>query len=167
MSTTFDRILRDVEVLLLPLISCLADLFSVQLWLLCAHNRAACLLQDPFVFSPHHKAIREPFDYYMFGQNYIRPLIDFRLPKNLLSFWAPYFACFLCFLQYFSLLSTTVWIFYNHVTWSAALYLFIASALMPYICGAFIGAKCHSIMLPSLYCFTSKFHYFFLSVIHL
>ncbi|KAM0934103.1 putative glycerol-3-phosphate 1-O-acyltransferase [Dioscorea sansibarensis] len=46
MSTTFDRILRDVE--------------------------------DPFVFSPHHKAIREPFDYYMFGQNYIRPLIDFR-----------------------------------------------------------------------------------------
>lgn len=34
--------------------------------------------QDPFEFSPHHQAIREPFDYYMFVQNYIRPLIDFR-----------------------------------------------------------------------------------------
>lgn len=34
--------------------------------------------QDPFEFSPHHEAIREPFDYFMFGQNYIRPLIDFR-----------------------------------------------------------------------------------------
>lgn len=33
---------------------------------------------DPFVFQPHHKAKREPFDYYMFGQNYIRPLVDFR-----------------------------------------------------------------------------------------
>ncbi|KAG9453010.1 hypothetical protein H6P81_005914 [Aristolochia fimbriata] len=35
-------------------------------------------VEDPFVFSPHHKAIREPFDYYMFGQKYIRPLLDFR-----------------------------------------------------------------------------------------
>lgn len=34
-------------------------------------------VEDPFEFSPHHKAVREPFDYYMFGQNYIRPLIDF------------------------------------------------------------------------------------------
>ncbi|KAE9607002.1 hypothetical protein Lal_00026218 [Lupinus albus] len=33
---------------------------------------------DPFVFQPHHKAKREPFDYYMFGQNYIRPLVDYR-----------------------------------------------------------------------------------------
>ncbi|XP_057977182.1 glycerol-3-phosphate acyltransferase, chloroplastic isoform X2 [Malania oleifera] len=33
--------------------------------------------EDSFVFPPHHKAMREPFDYYMFGQNYIRPLIDF------------------------------------------------------------------------------------------
>ncbi|XP_054809659.1 glycerol-3-phosphate acyltransferase, chloroplastic isoform X2 [Prosopis cineraria] len=33
---------------------------------------------DPFVFKSHHKAKREPFDYYLFGQNYIRPLIDFR-----------------------------------------------------------------------------------------
>ncbi|KAK9120503.1 hypothetical protein Syun_018120 [Stephania yunnanensis] len=35
-------------------------------------------IEDPFTFSPHHKGIREPFDYYRFGQNYIQPLIDFR-----------------------------------------------------------------------------------------
>ncbi|CAK7356061.1 unnamed protein product [Dovyalis caffra] len=35
-------------------------------------------VQDPFVFSPYHKALRKPFDYYDFGQKYIRPLIDFR-----------------------------------------------------------------------------------------
>ncbi|XP_068634237.1 glycerol-3-phosphate acyltransferase ATS12, chloroplastic-like isoform X2 [Aristolochia californica] len=35
-------------------------------------------VEDPFVFPPHHKAIREPFDYFMFGQKYIRPLLDFR-----------------------------------------------------------------------------------------
>nr|DAD17883.1 TPA_asm: hypothetical protein HUJ06_019346 [Nelumbo nucifera] len=43
-----------------------------------AFDRMLLDVEDPFVFSPHHKAIREPFDYYMFGQNYIRPLIDFR-----------------------------------------------------------------------------------------
>ncbi|XP_073311626.1 glycerol-3-phosphate acyltransferase ATS12, chloroplastic [Primulina huaijiensis] len=35
-------------------------------------------VRDPFEFAAYHEAIREPFDYYMFGQNYIRPLIDFR-----------------------------------------------------------------------------------------
>ncbi|KAK6122560.1 hypothetical protein DH2020_043697 [Rehmannia glutinosa] len=35
-------------------------------------------VRDPFQFEPYHKAIREPFDYYVFGQNYIRPLLDFR-----------------------------------------------------------------------------------------
>ncbi|KAF5194281.1 Glycerol-3-phosphate acyltransferase protein [Thalictrum thalictroides] len=35
-------------------------------------------VEDPFTFSSYHKAIREPFDYYVFGQNYIRPLINFR-----------------------------------------------------------------------------------------
>ncbi|KAI4328026.1 hypothetical protein L6164_020423 [Bauhinia variegata] len=35
-------------------------------------------IMDPFVFQPYHKAIREPFDYYKFGQNYIRPLTDLR-----------------------------------------------------------------------------------------
>ncbi|GER34646.1 glycerol-3-phosphate acyltransferase [Striga asiatica] len=33
---------------------------------------------DPFQFSPYHKAIRQPFDYYMFGQKYIGPLLDIR-----------------------------------------------------------------------------------------
>lgn len=36
------------------------------------------LFQDPFEFSLYHKAIRELFDYYKFGQNYIRQLVDFR-----------------------------------------------------------------------------------------
>ncbi|PKI45375.1 hypothetical protein CRG98_034180, partial [Punica granatum] len=46
-------------------------------------NMSVCLdrvlldVEEPFVFSPYHKALRKPFDYYMFGQNYIRPLIDF------------------------------------------------------------------------------------------
>ncbi|XP_039142072.1 glycerol-3-phosphate acyltransferase ATS12, chloroplastic isoform X3 [Dioscorea cayenensis subsp. rotundata] len=42
-----------------------------------AFDRILLDVEDPFVFSPYHKAIREPFDYYMFGQNYIRPLVDF------------------------------------------------------------------------------------------
>lgn len=40
------------------------------------------LLQEPFEFSPYHKSMREPFDYFMFGQNYIRPLVDFRLAND-------------------------------------------------------------------------------------
>ncbi|KAK8690968.1 hypothetical protein V6N13_074491 [Hibiscus sabdariffa] len=43
-----------------------------------AFDRVLLELEDPFVFEPYHKALREPFDYYMFGQNYIRPLVDFR-----------------------------------------------------------------------------------------
>lgn len=43
-----------------------------------AFDRMLLEVEDPFAFSPYHKAIREPFDYYLFGQNYIRPLIDFR-----------------------------------------------------------------------------------------
>ncbi|KAG0462030.1 hypothetical protein HPP92_020506 [Vanilla planifolia] len=43
-----------------------------------AFDRILIDIECPFIFSPHHKAIREPFDYYMFGQNYVRPLIDFR-----------------------------------------------------------------------------------------
>lgn len=41
-------------------------------------DRILLQFEDPFTFSSYHKAIRDPFDYYMFGQNYIRPLIDFR-----------------------------------------------------------------------------------------
>ncbi|XP_043808480.1 glycerol-3-phosphate acyltransferase ATS12, chloroplastic isoform X3 [Manihot esculenta] len=42
-----------------------------------AMDRMCLDVEDPFVFSPYHKALREPFDYYNFGQNYIRPLVDF------------------------------------------------------------------------------------------
>ncbi|CAN6324444.1 unnamed protein product [Urochloa humidicola] len=41
-------------------------------------DRVLLDVQNPFTFPPYHKAVREPFDYYMFGQNYIRPLVDFR-----------------------------------------------------------------------------------------
>ncbi|XP_078439915.1 phospholipid/glycerol acyltransferase family protein [Wolffia australiana] len=41
-------------------------------------DRVMLEVEDPFTFLPYHKAVREPFDYYMFGQNYFRPLIDFR-----------------------------------------------------------------------------------------
>ncbi|KAJ8505395.1 hypothetical protein OPV22_006281 [Ensete ventricosum] len=47
-----------------------------------AFDRVLLDVEDPFSFSPCHKAIREPFDYYMFGQNYLRPLIDFRCFKS-------------------------------------------------------------------------------------
>ncbi|XP_044466187.1 glycerol-3-phosphate acyltransferase, chloroplastic-like isoform X2 [Mangifera indica] len=40
-------------------------------------DRVLLDMEEPFEFQPYHKALREPFDYYMFGQNYIRPLIDF------------------------------------------------------------------------------------------
>eukprot|EP01018_Ginkgo_biloba_P005123 Gb_19458 [translate_table: standard] len=43
-----------------------------------AFDRILLQFEDPFTFSSYHKAIREPFDYYTFGQNYIRPLVDFR-----------------------------------------------------------------------------------------
>uniref|UniRef100_A0A452YQT6 Phospholipid/glycerol acyltransferase domain-containing protein n=1 Tax=Aegilops tauschii subsp. strangulata TaxID=200361 RepID=A0A452YQT6_AEGTS len=78
MMDLFDRVLLDEEVLFLcPLPSQFALTFS-----LCSkmhfYTNLRVLLQNPFTFQPYHKAIREPFDYYTFGQNYIRPLVDFR-----------------------------------------------------------------------------------------
>lgn len=43
-----------------------------------AFDRVLLDMEEPFEFSPYHKSMREPFDYFMFGQNYIRPLVDFR-----------------------------------------------------------------------------------------
>ncbi len=34
-------------------------------------------LVSPFTFAPYHEHIRVPFDYYQFGNNFARPLIDF------------------------------------------------------------------------------------------
>lgn len=31
---------------------------------------------EPFIFLPYHKRVREPFDYYQFGLDMLRPLID-------------------------------------------------------------------------------------------
>ncbi|CAI9290970.1 unnamed protein product [Lactuca saligna] len=43
-----------------------------------AFDRMFLDVKEPFEFSPYHEAIREPFDYYTFGQSYIRPLINFK-----------------------------------------------------------------------------------------
>ncbi len=39
--------------------------------------------QKPFNFEPYHKKIRSPFDYYKFGLDFLRPLVD--LPHSSLS----------------------------------------------------------------------------------
>lgn len=93
MALVLDRVFVDVKVVL-----CRVDysnsrykfpLYLYSLYFIQAHmysvklldcnivNVAMLLFQDPFEFSPYHKAIREPFDYYKFGQNYIRQLLDF------------------------------------------------------------------------------------------
>lgn len=33
--------------------------------------------KKPFVFAPYHESVRKPFDYYRFGNDFFRPLIDF------------------------------------------------------------------------------------------
>ena len=105
MAVAFDRVLLDVEVLACTFIV-LRLLFKICMLLMFFINSliALYILQDPFSFLPCHKAIREPFDYYMFGQNYLRPLIDFRCFKihfayllfNLL-FHMRYVKCPMCF----------------------------------------------------------------------
>jgi len=80
MMALFDRVMLDVQVLPPILIS---YFLHNLLWQFCSCSQMVSLielhsLQNPFTFPPYHKAIREPFDYYMFGQNYIRPLVDFR-----------------------------------------------------------------------------------------
>ena len=37
---------------------------------------------DPYLFPPFHQAIRQPFDYYTFGLEMFRPLIDFTHSKS-------------------------------------------------------------------------------------
>ncbi len=34
-------------------------------------------LHSPYIFAPYHQKIRTPFDYYHFGLDFLRPLIDF------------------------------------------------------------------------------------------
>jgi len=40
-------------------------------------ERCKELVLSPYTFSPYHKQVREPFDYYQFGLDFFRPLIDF------------------------------------------------------------------------------------------
>lgn len=39
---------------------------------------SGAFLQEPFTFPSYHRKMMEPYDYYNFGQNYVRPLLDFR-----------------------------------------------------------------------------------------
>ena len=32
---------------------------------------------EPFDFQPYHQLIRKPFDYYQFGIDLVKPLVDF------------------------------------------------------------------------------------------
>ncbi|CAN8303658.1 unnamed protein product [Cochlearia groenlandica] len=43
-----------------------------------AFDRMLLGVENPYTFNPYHKAVREPFDYYLFVHMYIRPLIDFK-----------------------------------------------------------------------------------------
>lgn len=40
-------------------------------------------MRKPFQFEPYHKKIRHPFDYYQFGINFVKPLIDLEHSKIL------------------------------------------------------------------------------------
>src|SRR6187402_3271803 len=39
-------------------------------------ERMAVQLDDPFTFEPYHRQITAPFDYYQFGVEFLRPLVD-------------------------------------------------------------------------------------------
>lgn len=40
-------------------------------------ERVLVQLTQPYTFPSAHRSIREPYDYYAFGQRYIRGLVDF------------------------------------------------------------------------------------------
>ncbi len=40
-------------------------------------------LSSPFIFGPYHQGIRSPFDYYNFGLNFLRPLLNKKKSKIL------------------------------------------------------------------------------------
>jgi glycerol-3-phosphate O-acyltransferase len=39
-------------------------------------DRLEALMDEPFVFEPYHRQLTEPFDYYRFGVEFLRPLVD-------------------------------------------------------------------------------------------
>lgn len=53
---------------------------QAQILNLCAKfsELVAQQFKQPYIFPPYHKAIRAPFDYYHFGQEFIRPLLDIK-----------------------------------------------------------------------------------------
>lgn len=49
---------------------------DVQLIFQTFNKLLSAQLESPFQFTPFHKAIREPFDYYQFGLDFVEPLLD-------------------------------------------------------------------------------------------
>lgn len=45
-------------------------------------NLVQAQLAAPFAFQPYHQKIHHPFDYYIFGLDFVRPLVD--LPRSTL-----------------------------------------------------------------------------------
>lgn len=41
-------------------------------------DRIILQFRDPYTFPSHHLSLTSPYDYYAFGQNYVRPLINFK-----------------------------------------------------------------------------------------
>jgi hypothetical protein len=89
MSTVLDRILLQFEVPLRALYLTLNQLFLFLQMLvigvlvsLVLSNLLHLLFrigsQDSFTFPPYHQKMMDPYNYYMFGQNYVRPLLNFR-----------------------------------------------------------------------------------------
>lgn len=56
------------------------DLSRVKAHLASLLEHVTCQAKSPYTFAPLHHAIRAPFDYYAFGLDFMRPLID--LPRS-------------------------------------------------------------------------------------
>ena len=41
-------------------------------------DRICVQFEDPYTFPSYHRRITQPYDYYSFGQKYVKPLIDYR-----------------------------------------------------------------------------------------
>lgn len=57
--------------------ACNTCMWTFTWWVLSGLWMFTVCCQDPYTFPSYHASMREPYDYYAFGQNYIKPLIDY------------------------------------------------------------------------------------------
>ena len=62
-------------------VSCDSDIHEKLFLDLLELIKQQCL--EPFIFQPFHKHLRKPFDYYQFGVNLVKPLVD--MPNSTMS----------------------------------------------------------------------------------